>query len=252
MKIFFGGFPVARIGKKNDVKKKKGACSRLGYCPFYTWSRYSALYRDIGRAADTHGQARTQPRHGRMRPRHGMVRPRYSLRHGRMRPRHGVVGPLYSLRHGWPALGECGSVHAHGLARGSRDTKHCIVAEGRLWVAIQRAKAAIRRNNAPRYDVGGCDMARSVREVGACVAIQFCIVTEGSCDTTLQLARARSDTVGHACDTAERGPRYGRCTPATRPGQACDTALCSWLGRSAHGLGVVHAQLGFSVCILCT
>ena len=52
-------------------KKKKGAGSRLGFCPFCTWSRYSALYRDTGRAAGAHGQAghghdtaKTWPRHG--------------------------------------------------------------------------------------------------------------------------------------------------------------------------------------------
>ena len=84
--------------------------------------------------------------------------------------------------------------------------------------------------------------------LGACHDIIDCIVTEGKrlgpwlCRDTdatrpgkacarqyghpgLRHGRARPATrPGQACDTAGPGLRHGRARPATRPGQACDTA----------------------------
>ena len=109
------------------------------------------------------------------------------------------------------------------------------MAKGLLWVAIQRARAAIRPSNAPQYGAG------------ACVAIQFCIVTEGSYDTALQ--RARSDTAGHACNTA----RGGHDTAGARLQHGRNTAGLSlrhgavraaWAQRaSSQGLVCAHCVL---------
>ena len=54
----------------------------------------------------------------------------------------------------------------------------------------------------------------------------------------LQRARARSDTTGNACDMTGRGLRHD--------------LVCATTRRPARGLGVVGAQVGFRVCILCT
>ena len=71
----------------------------MGYCPFE--SRYNGLYRDTWQLGTAVG-ATKQPGHA-----------------------HDTSHDTVGLRMGLAAA------HAHDLARGSRDTKHCIVAEGR-------------------------------------------------------------------------------------------------------------------------
>ena len=66
-------------------------------------------------------------------------------------------------------------------------------------------------------------------------------------DKARQHARGRSDTVGGTCDTTKPGLRHGRARPATRPGQAYDTAQCA----RRLGQGWVHCALD-SVLTQCT
>ena len=78
---------------------------------------------------------------------------------------------------------------------------------------------------------------RVVREAGNCVAVQFCIMTEGSCDTSLQ----------HTC-TQRHGRtclRHDRERAMIWPSVHQDTTLCARPGSCAHAMG---AQPGFRVC----
>ena len=138
-----------------------------------------------------------------------------------------------------------GVTRPHDTARKGHDTTSprvgvCGLAGG--GVVIQKlyrgwgvtVGVVIQRNQGLRYGAEGCDMRSSVRdmvrsghEARNCVAIQFCIVTEGSCDTALQHMRARNDTAGHACDMTGRRPLYGPVRTTT------------W--RHAHGLGAMRA-----------
>ena len=118
-------------------------------------------------------------------------------------------------------------------------------------MAIQRAKAAIRRSNAPRYGDGGCNTHRSTVSAGARVAIQIlyhdrkrpvtwpCVATQRS-DTVRQHAHAHRDTPttwpGTGYDTTEGRPRHGPWCATTRPAPA----------RS------VRATWAMGVCTLCT
>ena len=82
----------------------------MGYYPFaYIESRYNGVYRDIGHGGAAGAQG-VLPRYGRDRPRHDRMRLRYSLRYGR------------------PARKACGSMRAHGLAKGVSRYKDCIMA----------------------------------------------------------------------------------------------------------------------------
>ena len=81
---------------------------------------------------------------------------------------------------------------AHGLARGSRDTKHCIVAEGRP-LCRNTAQPGLRYDAAMLYDTAGCArdtvgeaaISAAAHAERNCVAIQSLIVIEWSCDTAL-------------------------------------------------------------------
>ena len=102
---------------------------------------------------------------------------------------------------------------AHGLARGSRDTKHCIVAEGRL-LCRYTAQPGL-RYGALRHGVGALRHARQ----GLGSRFNICIVAEGRDtvhDTTCKRARARNDTAVYARDMTGRALRHGQARPATQ------------------------------------
>ena len=132
----------------------------------------------------------------------------------RPRPRHGVVRPRYRPRHSRPAREACSS--AHGLARGSRDTKHCIVAEGR-------------------------PLCRHMAQKG--------------CDTLLLYGRAhaRYDAQGPWHELLHHDTiLYRDRGAATRPGTGEIRSRGGPRHDLACGLGVVHAQPGPRVGALCT
>ena len=79
----------------------------------------------------------------------------------------------------------------------------------------------------------------------AVLQYKLCIVTEGSCDTVHQCARARSNTTGHACDMTGRG---GHDTAQCAPRHSAQRA--AW-AQCVRCLGVVCAQPGFLRCAHC-
>ena len=194
--------------KKIDVKKKNYARNWNGLLPILVIeSRYNVLYHDMHRWGMQQG---------------GATRPHNTAWKG-----HDTVSPR---------AGACGNAHEQpslggGGGGGGESTYKKIVS----WLGddswccdTAQPRAAIQLSSAPQYGAGGCDKRgstpntkRSAREAGNCVTIQFCVMTEGSCDTALQRVHARSDKVGHACDTTGRVPRYGPAramTLRTKPG----------------------------------
>ena len=122
-------------------KKKSVAEAGMGYCPFslFVESRYSRLYRDIGRVTGAHGQAG----------------------HSHDTVEHACEAskqPRYGIRHGQPACGVLRQRARMALPEVSHDTMVCIVAWGNLCVAIGVAiQAAIRRPMPCNKEQGRCD-----------------------------------------------------------------------------------------------
>ena len=124
-----------------------------------------------------------------------------------------------------------------GLAAGSecRDTKFCIVTEGRP------GRWACRYTMLRHGQAGTTIRPGSVRHGAQCargmdwVAIQFCIVTGGKsqqcCYTVRQRARVCSDTTGGACNTAGEGA-------TTQPNARHDTTPCARPGCCARAAWV--------------
>ena len=134
----------------------------------------------------------------------------------------------------WPGQGACHDTIVVSWLRGAT-----IVSRYRA------ARAAIRRRM--HHDTA---LVRATRPSMCAQSVvsryNFCIVTRGSetgCETARQLALARGDTTGHACDTTER-------KDTIRSAEACDTApsaLCTRIRRCARAM---CTQLG-SGCAPC-
>ena len=128
-------------------------------------------------------------------------------------------------------------VHAHGLAKGSRDTKHCIVAEGRPLchdTAQPRLRYGALRHGAGalRHAWQARDTARGARGRGLESRYKNCIVTRGEVSSVV--TRSASARVGA---TTRQG------VLETRPGQAYDTAQCARSVHAAWAMGgcIVHS-----------
>ena len=130
--IFFGWFFNSWIEKK---QKRSG--SRLGYCPFCTWSRYNALYCDTGRTTDAHRL-----------PAAGMIQPREGTKR--------LAGLRYSLRHNQPRARACGSACAWPGHWGvCHDIIGCIVTGGGLASGCVTIQCYDTAGKAPLYGARG-------------------------------------------------------------------------------------------------